>query len=160
MENRMKYTNSILQSHEDNYMNFMKKFFSGPNVNHSRSTNDIYTYDQVPFKEPEVPLRLARRSEITNPDLYYKQESASYQSLRKKEKEFLDYNYHLMNTHDKKRLDIKPYSSYGTGSFSAHSNMQNNVILNPVPNYNYNKYFVKSFNSNNSNTDYYNNMTK
>lgn len=145
----MKYTNSLLQSHEDNYMNFMKKFFSGSNASHSQSSSDISLYDQIPIKEPEMPMRMSRRYEITNPDLYYKQESSDYQLLKRKEKEFLEFNYLLMNSHDKKKIDIKPYNSYNMSSFSSPSNIQNNVILNPVPNYSYNKYFMKSLNNNN-----------
>ena len=95
-----------------------------------------------------------RKSEITNPDLFYKRNNNDYNKYRAEQKKYLDYNYKiLMNKnklHDKQEPNINPYNPKYEDFEHYKSNLVHNPILNPVNYYSYNKYLKKEIIENNN----------
>ena len=94
-----------------------------------------------------------RKSEITNPDLFYKRNNNDYFKYRAEQKKYLDYNYNILlhknKLHDKQEPNINPYNPKH-GDFEHYkSNLIHNPILNPVNYYSYNKYLEKEIKDNN-----------
>ena len=99
-----------------------------------------------------------RKSEITNPDLFYKRNNNDYYKYRAEQKKYLDYNYQiLMNKnklHDKQEPNINPYNPKKEYFEHYKSNLAHNPILNPVNYYSYNKYLEKEIKGGNNNINY------
>ena len=99
-----------------------------------------------------------RKSEITNPDLFYKRNNNDYYKYRAEQKKYLDYNYQiLMNKnklHDKQEPNINPYNPKKEDFEHYKSNLAHNPILNPVNYYSYNKYLEKEIKGGNNNINY------
>ena len=103
-----------------------------------------------------------RKSEITNPDLFYKRNNNDYYKYRAEQKKYLDYNYQiLMNKnklHNRQEPNINPYNPKFEDFEHYKSDLPHNPILNPVNYYSYNKYLEKEIkNTNNNNSRYDNN---
>ena len=105
-----------------------------------------------------------RKSEITNPDLFYKRNNNDYYKYRAEQKKYLDYNYQiLMNKnklHNKQEPNINPYNPKFEDFEHYKSDLPHNPILNPVNYYSYNKYLekeIKNTNNNNNSIRYDNN---
>ena len=105
-----------------------------------------------------------RKSEITNPDLFYKRNNNDYYKYRAEQKKYLDYNYQILlnknKLHNKQEPNINPYNPK-FGDFEHYkSDLPHNPILNPVNYYSYNKYLekeIKNTNNNNNSIRYDNN---
>ena len=94
-----------------------------------------------------------RKSEITNPDYYYKRNNNDYYKYRAEQKKYLDYNYQILKNknklHDKQEPNINPYNPKKEDFEHYKSNLAHNPILNPVNFYSYNKYLEKEIKDNN-----------
>ena len=88
-----------------------------------------------------------RRSEITNPELYYKRNNEDYYKYRTEMKQYLDYNYKILSNKDrlnkKQEVNINPYNPLDADFEHYKSDLPHNPILNPVNNYSFNKYLEK-----------------
>ena len=88
-----------------------------------------------------------RRSEITNPELYYKRNNEDYYKYRTEMKQYLDYNYRILSNKDrlnkKQEVNINPYNPLDADFEHYKSDLPHNPILNPVNNYSFNKYLEK-----------------
>jgi hypothetical protein len=102
-----------------------------------------------------------RKSEITNPELFYKRNNKDYIKYRAEQKQYLDYNYQiLMNKsklHKKEEPNINPYNPKNEDFEHYKSDLAHNPILNPINYYSYNKYLEKEI-KNNGNNRYDNSM--
>ena len=102
-----------------------------------------------------------RKSEITNPELFYKRNNNDYFKYRAEQKKYLDYNYRiLMNRnklHDKKEPNINPFNPKDEDFEHYKSDLPHNPILNPVNYYSYNKYLEKEILKSNNNLQNNNN---
>ena len=114
----------------------------------SQTVNEQASY-QNPLNEQFIKqYNKSRRNEITNPDLYYKQSNQDYLRYREQERKYLNSNYELMikNGNYKKKLDVNPYNKNSSTTSLGESKLIHNTILNPIPNYSYNKYFDEDYN--------------
>ena len=88
-----------------------------------------------------------RKSEITNPELYYKRNNEDYNKYRAELKEYLNYNYQVLMNRNKinkrKDIDINPYNPIDADFEHYKSDLAHNPILNPINNYSFNKYLQK-----------------
>ena len=104
-----------------------------------------------------------RKSEITNPELFYKRNNNDYFKYRAEQKKYLDYNYRiLMNRnklHDKKEPNINPFNPKDEDFEHYKSDLPHNPILNPVNYYSYNKYLEKEILKSNNNVQNNNNIS-
>lgn len=107
------------------------------------------------YKKPTPITSLYNRSrlnEITNPDMYYKQSNQDYIKYKEQQRNYLNSNYELMinNGNYKKKLDVNPYNVNSSKTTLGESTLIHNTILNPLPNYTYNKYFDEEYKRNHS----------
>lgn len=103
------------------------------------------------YKEPDYqnkPIlslysRSSRLNEVTNPNRYYNIGSKEYLKYKEQQRNYLNSNFEMMLNHNKKNKDIivNPYNKSSSLSELGDSKLQHNTILNPLPNYTYNKYF-------------------
>lgn len=93
------------------------------------------------------PISSLYNREITNPDMYYKQSNMDYIKYREQQRNYLNSDYDLMvnNGNYKKKLDVNPYNVNSSSTSLGESRLVHNTILNPLPNYTYNKYFDEEF---------------
>ena len=88
-----------------------------------------------------------RKSEITNPELYYKRNNEDYNKYRAELKEYLNYNYQVLmdrkRFNKKQEVNINPYNPIDADFEHYKSDLAHNPILNPVNNYSFNKYLEK-----------------
>lgn len=108
------------------------------------SNNNFYSnkYIGTPLIDPSksTSLKTKRLNEITNPELFYKIKSGDYFRYRLQQKEFLDYNFNMIqNKNTRKDIDINPYNP-NIATNLGKSNLLHNTILDPLPNYSYNRY--------------------
>lgn len=70
-----------------------------------------------------------------------------YIKYREQQRNYLNSNYDLMvnNGNYKKKLDVNPYNVNSSSTSLGESMLVHNTILNPLPNYTYNKYFDEEF---------------
>ena len=109
-----------------------------------------------------------RRSEITNPELYYKRNNEDYYKYRTEMNQYLDYNYRILSNKDrlnkKQEVNINPYNPLDADFEHYKSDLPHNPILNPVNNYSFNKYLekeIKDIKMHGNNPDSnYNNINK
>ena len=97
-----------------------------------------------------------RKSEITNPELYYKRNNEDYNKYRAELRQYLDYNYQVLmdnkRTNKKKEVNINPYNPIDADFEHYKSDLAHNPILNPVNNYSFNKYLEKEIKGINKNS--------
>ena len=168
-------SNNYLNNDNDNYV---KKIINdNNNDNNSSYFNDIdlrqknkinnmiinYKY----FQNKKTPLNMKplsnslsmrnmnmenRKSEITNPELFYKRNNADYNKYRAELKHYLDYNYQILSNKNrfnkKKEVNVNPYNPIDADFEHYKSDLAHNPILNPVNNYTFNKYLEKEMNIN------------
>ena len=174
---KMKQDNSNNYVNNDND-NYVKKIINdNNNDNNSSYFNDIdlrqknkinnmiinYKY----FQNKKTPLNMKplsnslsmrnmnmenRKSEITNPELFYKRNNADYNKYRAELKHYLDYNYQILSNKNrfnkKKEVNVNPYNPIDADFEHYKSDLAHNPILNPVNNYTFNKYLEKEMNIN------------
>ena len=89
-----------------------------------------------------VYSRSGRLNEITNPNMYYKIGSQDYLQYKEQQKNYLNSNLEVMlnNKRKKQEITVNPYNPVSSYYNLGKSALQNNTILNPLPNYKYNKY--------------------
>ena len=105
-----------------------------------------------------------RKSEITNPDYFYRRNNDDYYKYRAEQKKYLDYNYQILKNknklYDKQEPNINPYNPRQEDFEHYKSNLPHNPILNPLNYYSYNKYLekeIRDIKNNNINNEYQNN---
>ena len=105
-----------------------------------------------------------RKSEITNPELFYQWNNNDYNKYRAEQKKYLDYNYQILLNKDKDKFhhkqepNVNPYNPKKEDFEHYKSDLAHNPILNPVNYYSYNKYLEKEIRQNNNNNNIYNNI--
>lgn len=97
---------------------------------------------------------MRRRREITNPEFFYEHNSEDFQKYRMEQKKYLDYNYYVMmnnkNRFKRNEPNVNPYHPYRDDFENCKSDLQNNLILNPVNSYySNNKLFQSNYERNN-----------
>ena len=149
-------------NNEENYEN---KYINNINIKNTEEKNKINNMindryfklnepSSLNIKKP-LPNSLStktinyenRRSEITNPELYYKRNNEDYYKYRTEMKQYLDYNYRILSNKDrlnkKQEVNINPYNPLDADFEHYKSDLPHNPILNPVNNYSFNKYLEK-----------------
>jgi len=149
-------------NNEENYEN---KYINNINIKNTEEKNKINNMindryfklnepSSLNIKKP-LPNSLStktinyenRRSEITNPELYYKRNNEDYYKYRTEMKQYLDYNYKILSNKDrlnkKQEVNINPYNPLDADFEHYKSDLPHNPILNPVNNYSFNKYLEK-----------------
>ena len=105
-----------------------------------------------------------RKSEITNPELFYKRNNEDYNKYRAELRQYLDYNYKVLmdnkKTNKKKEVNVNPYNPIDADFEHYKTDLTHNPILNPVNNYSFNKYLEKEIKgiNKNSNTSTFTNI--
>ena len=155
------YKNYNLKN-EENYEN---KYINNINIKNTEEKNKINNMindryfklndpSSLNIKKP-LPNSLStktinyenRRTEITNPELYYKRNNEDYYKYRTEMKQYLDYNYKILSNKDrlnkKQEVNINPYNPLDADFEHYKSDLPHNPILNPVNNYSFNKYLEK-----------------
>lgn len=120
---------------------YMKSYTSQPNINLKQ------LYDKF------TPYRaISRLSDLTNPTYFYRD---TYINDLQKKRNYLNYNLEQSENHFRKKkrystdtddLVINPYNQPHSSCISlGASELEHNTILNPVPNFRYNRYLNMSF---------------
>ena len=128
---------SVKQKNTNNYpLNF-----SCDNINLRTSQKNENNNNSI----QENGYNIIGKNEITNPGYYFQRMNKDYYKYRMEQKSVLEYNRELMENkfHNKykKEPDINPYNPIDNKPFEiGKSNLLHNPILNPVNDYNYNKY--------------------
>ena len=104
-------------------------------LNSSNSENNI--------NESRYKYFVERTREITNPELYYKKINGDFYKYRAENKKYLDYNYNIMGSRNLKKINVNPFNKGSSLDLLGRSTLIHNTILNPIPNFSYNKYFEK-----------------
>ncbi len=104
-------------------------------LNSSSSENNI--------NESRYKYFIGRTREITNPELYYKKVNGDFYKYRAENKKYLDYNYNIMGRRNLKNINVNPFNKGSSLDLLGRSTLIHNTILNPIPNFSYNKYFEK-----------------
>jgi hypothetical protein len=129
------------------------------NIINENNYNNTPIYPKSPssslssfYKEPDYqnkPIlslysRSSRLNEVTNPNRYYNIGSKEYLKYKEQQRNYLNSNFEMMLNHNKKKnkdIIVNPYNKSSSLSELGDSKLQHNTILNPLPNYTYNKYF-------------------
>ena len=150
----------LTELNSQNYMNYIinqRKSNRARSPYVSRSESSVSPLSQTVNEQPSYQNPLndqfikqynrSRLNEITNPELYYKQSNKDYIRYREQERKYLNSNYELMikNGNYKKKLDVNPYNKNSSSTSLGESQLIHNTILNPLPNYSYNKYFNEEY---------------
>ena len=169
-----------IEKNQQDYINFMnKKQFENYNYNnnlqnqntffpkinskkmyYSRSVDNINNNNyQKKFVFPPI------KHEITNPDLYFKKANGDFYKYRAESKKYLDYNQKILENQNKynktDNINVNPFNNSSSSASLGRSNLVYNTILNPIPNFSYNKYFEKEiFGMNNVNNNNNNNYPR
>ena len=140
-------TNNNNNNSESN-VNYSNNYIYGNNINNLKEMKPLST-----SMSAKAIIYDNRKSEITNPDLFYKRNNNDYLKYRAEQKKYLDYNYKiLMNKnklHNKEEPNINPYNPNYDDFEHYKSDLPHNPILNPINYYSYNKYLQKEINDNN-----------
>lgn len=164
-------SNNFRQNNNDNYMN--KKINDNNDDIDIRKKNKINNdiLNNKYFQSQENSLNMKplsnslsmksmnfenRKSEITNPELFYKRNNEDYNKYRAELKEYLNYNYQIMQNKNrlnkKQEVNINPYNPIDADFEHYKSDLAHNPILNPVNNYSFNKYLEKEIKGINKNS--------
>ena len=174
---KMRQDNSNNYLNNNNNDNYVKKIINDNNDNNPSYFNDIdlrqknkinnmiinYKY----FQNKKTPLNVKplsnslsmrtmntenRKSEISNPELFYKRNNADYNKYRAELKHYLDYNYQVLSNENrlnkKKEVNVNPFNPIDADFEHYKSDLTHNPILNPVNNYSFNKYLEKEMKNN------------
>ena len=174
---KMRQDNSNNYLNNNNNDNYVKKIINDNNDNNPSYFNDIdlrqknkinnmiinYKY----FQNKKTPLNVKplsnslsmrtmntenRKSEISNPELFYKRNNADYNKYRAELKHYLDYNYQVLSNENrlnkKKEVNVNPFNPIDADFQHYKSDLAHNPILNPVNNYSFNKYLEKEMKNN------------
>ena len=174
---KMRQDNSNNYLNNNNNDNYVKKIINDNNDNNPSYFNDIdlrqknkinnmiinYKY----FQNKKTPLNVKplsnslsmrtmntenRKSEISNPELFYKRNNADYNKYRAELKHYLDYNYQVLSNENrlnkKKEVNVNPFNPIDADFEHYKSDLAHNPILNPVNNYSFNKYLEKEMKNN------------
>ena len=133
------HNNTTNNNSENNFKyNYISSYQKPLNRYNEQFHNNINTNNPI----SSVYLRSNRLNEITNPNMYYKIGSQDYLKYKEQQKKYLNSNLETMlnNKRKKQEINVNPYNVVSSYSNLGKSTLQNNTILNPLPNYNYNKY--------------------
>ena len=89
-----------------------------------------------------------KRHEITNPELFYKKTNGDFYKYRAESKKYSDYNRNIIENQIYKNnnynnINVNPFNKGSSFDDLGRSTLIHNTILNPIPNFSYNKYFEK-----------------
>lgn len=147
---------SSIDARAENYLSYMYHFKHQRN---KTNENNAFTsptpkkglnnsYDDTLFTPGYVK---SKQSDITNPNYFA---TNSYNNLMKKKKEYLNYNYinsekNYMNRkkhfNSDDNLIPNPYNDLHCNVYTlGSSSLQHNPILNPIPNFEYNRYLNRN----------------
>ena len=155
--NKKQFENYNYNNNLQNQNTFFPKINSKKKINYSRSVDNINNNNyQKKFVFPPI------KHEITNPDLYFKKANGDFYKYRAESKKYLDYNQKILENQNKynktDNINVNPFNNSSSYSSLGRSNLVYNTILNPIPNFSYNKYFEKKIlgmnNVNNNNNNY------
>ena len=145
-------TQRLTEINSQNYLNYIMNQKKNAHSRYLSQSHQLTTpiNDSYPQQKSSPISSLYNRSrlnEITNPDMYYKQSNMDYIKYREQQRNYLNSNYDLMvnNGNYKKKLDVNPYNVNSSSTSLGESMLVHNTILNPLPNYTYNKYFDEEF---------------
>ena len=107
-------------------------------MNYSKSMNNINKNKYI-FS--------GKRHEITNPELFYKKTNGDFYKYRAENKKYSDYNYNIIENkiykNNNYNINVNPFNKGSSFDNLGRSTLIHNTILNPIPNFSYNKYFEK-----------------
>jgi hypothetical protein len=152
--NKKQFENYNYNNNLQNQNTFFPKINSKKKINYSRSVDNINNNNyQKKFVFPPI------KHEITNPDLYFKKANGDFYKYRAESKKYLDYNQKILENQNKynktDNINVNPFNNSSSSSSLGKSNLVYNTILNPCPNFSYNKYFEKQIlGMNNVNNNY------
>ena len=164
---KIKQGNNRRNDNNDNYIRLINNNISGLDKINKNNTiiNDRYLGNtENPLNLKQLPNSLSmrslqyanRKSEITNPELYYKRNNEDYNKYRAELRQYLDYNYQVLmdnkRTNKKKEVNINPYNPIDADFEHYKTDLTHNPILNPVNNYSFNKYLEKEIKGINKNS--------
>ena len=142
------YNNYNIQNRNNLFPNINLK-----RINYSRSLGNINHNNHKKIIFPPI------KHEITNPELYLKKANGDFYKYRAESKKYLDYNQKILENQNKynktDNINVNPFNNSSSSASLGRSNLVYNTILNPIPNFSYNKYFEKEiFGMNNVNNNY------
>lgn len=153
----------MIDQNAENYLKFFmnnkSKIKYSPYPNKMRRNNSMLLTSPQREEDPEKiesinPLLKYKRNklnDVTNPDLYYKILNGEYLKYREQQKKVLDYNFDIMQSRIKRKqeVDVNPFNPNLDSFVLGNSTLNHNTILNPLPNYTYNKYIDQQINNGN-----------
>ena len=172
---KIKQNNNSNNFRQNNNGNYMNKIINDDNNNdidirkQNKINNDILNNKYFQNQENSLNIKPLsnslsmksmnfenRKSEITNPELFYKRNNEDYNKYRAELKEYLNYNYQIMQNKNrlnkKQEVNINPYNPIDADFEHYKSDLAHNPILNPVNNYSFNKYLEKEIKGINKNS--------
>ena len=171
---KIKQNNNSNNFRQNNNGNYMNKIINDNNDNidirkKNKINNDILNNKYFQSQENSLNMKPLsnslsmksmnfenRKSEITNPELFYKRNNEDYNKYRAELKEYLNYNYQIMQNKNrlnkKQEVNINPYNPIDADFEHYKSDLAHNPILNPVNNYSLNKYLEKEIKGINKNS--------
>ena len=161
-------SNNYINNNNDNYANKIinNNNFNNIDLRQKNSLNNMiinYKYFQnknSPLNIKPLPNSLSmktmnienRKSEISNPELFYKRNNEDYNKYRAELKHYLDYNYQILlnknRFNKKKEVNVNPFNPIDADFEHYKSDLAHNPILNPINNYSFNKYLEKEMKNN------------
>ena len=173
-----------IDKYSQNYIYYMRNLFNGKNLKYTltqnksinnnlndNNNNNNYSgktslsisksYSNINKINENVFIMKGRTNEITNPDLYFKQENPEYLKYKEEQKKYLNYNFQKIlnnNLFKKREVNVNPFNKGSSRDILGTSFLKYNPIIDPTPQFGYNKYFereldknIKINNRNNSN---------
>ena len=161
-------SNNYINNNNDNYANKIinNNNFNNIDLRQKNLLNNMiinYKYFQnknSPLNIKPLPNSLSmktmnienRKSEISNPELFYKRNNEDYNKYRAELKHYLDYNYQILlnknRFNKKKEVNVNPFNPIDADFEHYKSDLAHNPILNPINNYSFNKYLEKEMKNN------------
>ena len=129
------YTNNFITERKKENLPIINRNYNNKKLNISNSANNI--------NESKYKYFVGRTREITNPELFYKKVNGDFYKYRAENKKYLDYNYNIMGRRNLKNINVNPFNKGSSLDLLGRSTLIHNTILNPIPNFSYNKYFEK-----------------
>ena len=148
--NLMFTTENKIERNKQDFLNYMneKKFINNyryiDNYNNINNNNyGINNSKSIDYLNERKYIFSGKRHEITNPELFYKKTNGDFYKYRAENKKYLDYNYNIMGRRNLKNINVNPFNKGSSFDDLGRSTLIHNTILNPIPNFSYNKYFEK-----------------
>ena len=129
------YSNNFITERKKENLPIINRNYNNKKLNISNSANNI--------NESKYKYFVGRTREITNPELFYKKVNGDFYKYRAENKKYLDYNYNIMGRRNLKNINVNPFNKGSSLDLLGRSTLIHNTILNPIPNFSYNKYFEK-----------------